>query len=64
MDALEIHTPVGEITPLKVIHGTAINATVRLYADPEGWFYKQFLALEDLENYALDNNLIIKRTEE
>ncbi len=61
MDVFEITTPRGEVRVLGKAHG-AINALV---SSNEGeWFFKQFLTMEMLENFALDHNLVIVKEQE
>jgi hypothetical protein len=64
MDVPEIHTPQGELIIGDIVHGQAINCTVLPYADPADWFMVQFVTQAQLESYALENQLVMKRKEE
>ena len=57
----ETSTPRGEIRIVGVVHG-AINARV-LLTDGEWWF-SQFLSLNQLEEFAVENSLTIVKEEE
>lgn len=53
-------TPLGELRIIGVIHrGTAINAMVVPYADPDEWEMKQFVSEQQLHDYAHAHNLVV-----
>jgi hypothetical protein len=52
----------GEIHVQGPIHGgAAINSLVFLYADPNDWEMKQFVSQLQLEQYAKEHMLLIRR---
>jgi hypothetical protein len=52
----------GSIRVLGLIHNhAAINTVVTLYADPEGWQFKQFVSQHQLEQFAAEHNLAIQK---
>lgn len=56
----ETTTVQGEIRILGLVHqGTAINAMIVPYADPESWEMKQFVSDSHLQDYARSQNLLI-----
>jgi hypothetical protein len=64
MGVPEIHTPRGELIIGNVVHGQAINCTIIPYADPADWFMLQFVTQSQLESYALENQLVMKRKDD
>lgn len=62
MDTHETAIVRGEIHVQGEIHGgAAINALVFLYADPNDWEMRQFVSQLQLEQYARENMLLIRR---
>lgn len=58
-------TPRGELHVGEVVHGAAINCTIVPYDAPEdGWFMKQFMTRQQLEDFAKLHRLIVRETEE
>lgn len=55
--------PLGELEYSGKVHG-ASNYLLRWYDDPEDWEFKQFVSEDQLNAFAADNNLIIKRSTE
>ena len=56
----ETHTLQGELIIGNMVHG-ARNCMIILYNDPSNWFFQQFLTNELMEQFAMENNLVMKR---
>lgn len=56
-------TAQGELIIGSLVHGAAVNCMIVPFSDPEEWFMKQFFSRGELEQYALENSLIIKEKE-
>ena len=52
-------TPAGELRPAGKVHGVP-NYILSWYDDPSDWEFKQFISQEQLEQFATENNLIIR----
>ncbi len=57
----EISTPQGELLIGKVVHGAALNCMIVPADDPDGWYFKQFISTAEVERFALDYNLVIRK---
>ena len=65
MDTLEIvtpRTPGGSLRTVGKAHG-AINCIVTPADDVAGWFFKQFVSAQEMEDYVSKYNLIVEQTE-
>lgn len=60
MAELETSTPQGELVVGTVVHNAMINCMVVPYEDPDEWFFKQFPSRSAMEQFALENNLVMK----
>lgn len=60
----ETHIPQGELVVGVVVHGTALNCMVVPYTSPENWCFKQFTSDDQLERFALEHKLIIRRSKD
>lgn len=56
--------PLGEITILKRIHGSALNTLIVPFGAPEDWCFVQFPTLEMAQDFAVEHKLIIKMEQE
>jgi hypothetical protein len=55
----------GDLIVGGIVHGCAINCTVVPYGDEQdGWFMKQFLTRQQMEDYAREHSLLIKEQTE
>jgi hypothetical protein len=60
----ETSTVQGEIRVLGLIHlGAAINTMVVRYEDPENWEMKQFVSDQQLNDYAMQERMVVVRQE-
>lgn len=56
--------PQGELIIGSLVHGAAVNCMIVPYSDPTDWYMRQFFSRAEMEQYALENRLIIKEREE
>jgi hypothetical protein len=56
-------TAQGELIIGNVVHGAAVNCMIVPFASPDEWYMKQFFSRGELEQFALENALIIKEKE-
>jgi hypothetical protein len=60
----ETHTLQGELIIGNIVHGAALNCMVVLYNDPDNWEFKQFATNEQMETFAMEHQLVMKRKED
>lgn len=60
MDSLETSIMQGELVIGRMVHGAACNCMITSFADPDGWFFKQFTSQDAIEAYAAEHRLIMK----
>lgn len=53
----------GEVVVGDIVHRAAINCMVIPADDPEGWYFKQFVSMEHVKDFAREYNLVIKEKE-
>jgi hypothetical protein len=53
--------PQGELVIGKILYGAAMNCLIIPAEDPDAWFFKQFFSTNEIEQFALEHDLIIKR---
>ncbi len=55
----ETNIPQGQLEFKNIVHG-AQNYLLTWFDDPENWEFKQFVSQEQLDEFAAENNLIVK----
>jgi len=61
---LETHTLQGELIIGNMVHGAAINCMIVPYSNPEDWEFKQFATNEQMEVFAMEHKLVMKRKDD
>jgi hypothetical protein len=56
-----ISMPQGELIVGNVLYKTAMNCMVVPFDKPEEWYMVQFLSTTEIEKYAADYNLVIRK---